>query len=53
MREIKLKKFRYSPVYSDMRGAHHEAALIINGDGAPVMVCRDREYHASPAVVTT
>ena len=53
MREIKLKKFRYSPGYSDMRGAQHETALIKNGDGVPVMVCRDREDHASPAVVTT
>lgn len=53
VREINLKTFRYSPGYSDMRGAQHETALIKNGDGAPVMECRDREDHASPAVVTT
>ena len=48
-----LREFRYSPGYSDMRGARHEERLLKNEDGLWTVVCSDRECHNEPTVLTT
>ena len=49
----KLKSFRYSPGYSDMRGASHSDILEMNEDGKWVIVSRNRDYYNEPVRVTT
>ena len=48
----RLTRFEYSPGYSDMRGARHEEVLKRDKNGW-ITVCRDRECHGEPVVVTT
>ena len=48
-----LREFRYSPGYSDMRGARHEERLVKNENGTWTVVCRDRECHNEPTILTT
>ena len=49
---MKLHEFRYSPGYSDMRGARHEERLAKNENGVWTVVCSDREHFDAPTVVT-
>jgi hypothetical protein len=48
----RLISFRYSPGYSDMRGAMHSEELTRNENGGWITVCRDRDSHAEQVVVT-
>ncbi len=49
---MKLREFRYSPGYSDMRGASHSERLKKNDQGSWVIVCSDRDSHNSPMIST-
>lgn len=51
MKNVKLKRVRYSPGYCDMMGACHGMTLEKNDSGW-VFICRDREEHSMPTVVT-
>ncbi|MBR6427025.1 MAG: hypothetical protein IKS28_04280 [Clostridia bacterium] len=53
MKNFKLVRVRFSPGYSDMRGACHSACLEKDGTGAWTMEYSDREDHSAPTVVTT
>lgn len=52
MKEIKIRRIVYSPGYCDMLGACHGRTLE-KTDAGWVLVCRDREEHSLPTVVTT
>ena len=52
MKELRIRSISYTPGYSDMRGALHEAALKKNMDGKWIYVCRDREDFSSAMVST-
>lgn len=53
MNGFKLKRFSYSPGYSDMRGAAHRMSLRRDPTGRWVLECRDRIVHNEPTTVTT
>ncbi len=53
MKECRFKEFRYSPGYSDMRGARHHEELKKDENGAWIIVCYDREDFQEPEKVTT
>ena len=53
MKNIKLRKFAYSPGYCDMRGASHSACLMKNEDGKWIITASDREHFGEPRVITT
>ena len=53
MKEIKIQKIRYNPGYCDMVGGCHNVSLEKNSDGRWTYVCRDREDHSAPTVVST
>ena len=53
MKEIKIRRIRYSPGYCDMMGGCHNVSLEKDSDGKYTYVCLDREEHSAPAVVST
>ena len=53
MKDIILRELRYSPGYSDMRGARHEEVLKKDENGTWIIVCSDRDYYNAPVIVTT
>ena len=52
MKEIKISRVSFSPGYGDMLGAYHGCELRKEKDGRWICVCRDREAHCEPTVVT-
>ena len=52
MKEIKIRRIRYSPGCGHMLGEYNNASLEKDSDGKWTYVCRDREYHSAPTVVS-
>ena len=52
MKEIKIRKISYSPGYGDMLGGCHNVSLEKDSEGRWTYVCRDREDHSAPTVVS-
>ena len=50
MKQIRLRKVRYSPGYSDMNGGRHSMSLVKDAGGCWTFICSDREAYDVPTV---
>ena len=53
MKEIKIRRIRYSPGCGHMLGEYNNASLEKDSDGKWTYVCRYREHRSAPTVVST